>query len=842
MTDDALKPPPPPVFNLPPRRAPAPPSPSVPLASSAPSPPVQAPPPLGITMHASSMQSLASASKFTPQGVLIRLRGIQRALADSIGQRPGSRLYAAWQRWDARLARLAREAESRPQVAIALVGGTGAGKSTLVNALLEERLLPVSNMRACTAAISEVAYAEDGRYSAAIEFVPRASWEMEIADLLEDLRDDRQADDEGDSEGSSPIRATISQAARDKIRAVYGIPEEPSEGRADSRWHWPDLDSRRLREQEPPEITSALDAGEETVSSETIEDFRKVLDKYLNGKNRFWPIVKAVRIRGPFAALRGGATLIDLPGINDPNEAREEVTRRYLKECRFVWIVFNIKRVLTKDLLSLMQSDDFLRQVVLDGRENALTLIGTASDDIDVDAGRAEFNLDDEEDETGIILARNRAVRVVVKEQLAQLASQLAMAAHAEPQRAEELARSFQTSGIYTVSAREYLRLSGASRTKNVVLDSAEQTEIPELRNHMDAICEGYGVEAQARSHHRQLDLLLDEIDREVQVQERALRQLSERSEQERKEAEAAVQTANTFLDQRLDTARVRFRDTLEASQGILGERMKLAVERARHGLDQTTVRWGAMHWCTVRAVVRRDGVYNGTTGRHDFARDIADPILNAITFAWAEFFGDRLGQALETNTEQLLRLAADHGRDLRSKLAAVDARRGAADTADEALERLLATTEKVLRELVSGSKIEMRRTIDDVRRSLYEEIPRQVQANMRRAFAQASEERGSGMKRRMVDTLATHARSVSREMFADTEEAITEGVRNLIDSLDRSFQGMATTVRDHAGIGSRQLTTGIGELPANAIAQEQADIRAVDALLSSLRRDAATA
>ncbi len=823
MTGDNLKPPPAPVFNLPPRRPPAPPEPQsrhvlpdLPRLAPEDEPTLAAPP-------AFDTPSPLNLAAHTPQGVLLRARGIQRALTDTIGRRPDSRLYPSWQVWDQRLARLALEAEGRPQVAIALVGGTGAGKSTLVNALLEERLLPVSNMRACTAAISEVAFAEDGRYTAEVEFVPRASWEAEIGALLEDLRDAQQAEgDGGDPDDPAATQSAIPQAARDKLRAVYGAPGgEGGEGSEARDWLWHALDLRQLRDREPPEIAAALDAGAETIAAETIEEFRKVLDLYLNGKNRYWPIVKRVRIRGPFAALRGGVTLIDLPGINDPNEAREEVTKRYLKECRYVWIVFNIKRALTKDLLSLMQSHDFLRQIVLDGREDALTLVGTASDDVDPEAGRAEFGLEEEADEAQVIAARNREVRKVVGEQLVELAGRLAAAAQ-ETARADELARALQASDVFTVSAREYLRLKGVSRTRNAVLDTPEATELPALRAHMVQISAGYGLEAQARAHHRQLDLLLAEVDRATQVQSRALQQLGERTEQERKEAEAAVYAATSFLDGRLANETDRFRQALEAGQDVLGERMKLAVQRAQYGLDQTTGRWGAMHWATIRAVARRDGIYAGATGRHDFARDISNPILDAITFAWAEFFGDRLGRTLEEGTERLLKTSEEYGRDLVGRLAQLDARRAGGADDGAALERLLETTEKVLREQVHQSKAEMRRKIDEVRRTLYEEIPRQVQANMRRAFTKASEERGSGMKRRMVDTLATHARSVSATMFADVEEKIAEGVRGLNDTLARGYGGMAATVRSHADLGSRHLTADIGQLSQATIAREQ--------------------
>ena len=44
-----------------------------------------------------------------------------------------------------------------PQTVIAVVGGTGEGKSSLMNALLDHRsVLPTSGIRACTAVVVEV--------------------------------------------------------------------------------------------------------------------------------------------------------------------------------------------------------------------------------------------------------------------------------------------------------------------------------------------------------------------------------------------------------------------------------------------------------------------------------------------------------------------------------------------------------------------------------------------------------------------------------------------------------------------------------------------------------------
>jgi hypothetical protein len=147
-------------------------------------------------------------------------------------------------------------------------------------------------MASCTAAISEVYFREGPGYEAEVEFITRDSWEREIALLRADIADEQATDD-------TEVDLTIPRAARQKLQAVYR-----PEGVTGSIV----LDLDHLTE--PLEIAEALDQGSVHFSSGNLDDFRKRIRKYLDAQERFWPIVKAVRVGGAFPALSGGAKLI----------------------------------------------------------------------------------------------------------------------------------------------------------------------------------------------------------------------------------------------------------------------------------------------------------------------------------------------------------------------------------------------------------------------------------------------------------------------------------------------------------------------------------------------------
>ena len=742
-----------------------------------------------------------SASLSTPHSVIERAERFISRLA------PVLQPFERWTAWEKQLLKIIADAPMRPEVSVSLVGGTGAGKSTLVNALLEARVLPVGNMKACTAAISEVSYSEQHGYIAEVEFVPRIAWEREVEALIGDLKDssERSKLAPEDEPTHSPEPSYLASTARDKLWTVYGKPGgDPAH-----------LNIAHLTE--PAEIKLALDRGVQILKAESLDEFRKQISLYLDSEHRFWPIVKTVKIRGPFPALECGAKLIDLPGINDPNEAREAITKEHLKTCRYVSIVFNIKRVLMKDLTSLMQSPEFIRQVVMDGRANALTLVATASDDIDYDVALEHYELSDDTAESVVVEYRNREAIDEVRRQLEGIAADIASRADGDGAALESLQAQFRTSKIVTTSAREYLRLRHLYKGRTAVLETIEQTQLPALRAHLTEISSAYGVEAKARSEHKQLSILFKEMEREVTSRKLALKRSIETSQTQRQEVIRAAKAAQRFLSERLKEAEELFDEGLADARKQFEEALTRAIREAELELVKVRVRWECMYWSTIRAVARRNGVFHGSTGRHDFPADIADPILDKITFAWAEFFGSKLSTLLERGTIRLEKIADAHRRELLDVLQRISSDEASRSGVDKIGE----TTEAVLTELLSQTQESMKDKIDRVRRALHDRIPDQIRANMRAAFDLAAEERGRGMKARMIDRISGHAKRTAKVMFEDARAAVLEGIGGLADELKKRERDMGNAVTRQSALMIENVTNVSPGLSPDEIARE---------------------
>ncbi|KAE9376210.1 hypothetical protein N431DRAFT_532541 [Stipitochalara longipes BDJ] len=235
---------------------------------------------------------------------------------------------------DTRLKEIAaiKERKKECEVRIGFLGGTGTGKSSLINALLKMSVLPRNEEVASTAVPVEVSYNhnEDPAYlyRAIIEGISKAEFTKEIQDLFEAKRlwdiGPEGEDDEPDVEIYQQMLTTI-----EKIKWLY-----PDLQRVE------DLSNRSAIELlDAPYVKKMLDSKTH-VSAENEASFAKHIKKYIESSKpkegetaaiSLWPLVKVVRIYVKAEILKPGIILVDLPGSHDTSAARVAVTDNYRK-------------------------------------------------------------------------------------------------------------------------------------------------------------------------------------------------------------------------------------------------------------------------------------------------------------------------------------------------------------------------------------------------------------------------------------------------------------------------------------------------------------------------------
>jgi len=251
---------------------------------------------------------------------------------------------------------------------VGIVGNTGAGKSSVTNAMLdEERLVPTNCMRACTAVVTEISYNDtEDPYYAEIEFITAQDWEKELKTLFEDLLDGN-----GNVSRDCVKEDTEAGVAYAKIRAVYPkmTKEEIAKSSVNGLVHQRDVvgllgSSKTIKESDSVQFYKRLQHYVDSKEKSTGDEEK---DKKRKRQMEYWPLIKVVRLYVKAPALSTGAVIVDLPGVHDSNAARAAVAEGYMKQCTGLWIVAPINRAVDDKAAKSLLGESFKRQLKMDG-------------------------------------------------------------------------------------------------------------------------------------------------------------------------------------------------------------------------------------------------------------------------------------------------------------------------------------------------------------------------------------------------------------------------------------------------------------------------------------------
>lgn len=687
-----------------------------------------------------------------------------------------------WKRWMAEAVAIQTLLERPQAVQVALVGTTGAGKSTLLNALLGVQLLQVGVVQSITSFVTLVRHADGPGYRVEIDFSTPEEWAAEVDRLLNAVA----PGDTDDGEAKS-----IVNNLRRRVEAVYGFKLDDPQSLA------------RIPSLRPaPDAQRVFEGGARTTHAfQDPQSMVKHLRSVVRAESAVWPLVKQVTISGAFAALRGGIELVDLPGTNDLNDARVDVTREFIRNAPFVWLVFSMKRGLTADGRDLLEREKILRTLVLSGSYHALQLIGTHADDIDPSVAD-QFGLDpDDHTNSELVSAYRSQFRESSREVLLQVVDSLIGGGddHVTCDRMRQMARE---APIHAVSARAYNQMSGIVRANvNFGLTDLEETGVPEVQRALRAIADEVGDGLAGRTALQRIEHLQSEIASFFRARAAA--------------GNPAVARAQAELDVEVRRLKDKTQRQLTEAKAQLEERRRSFLTRVKP-MTQSSVQevtkvaqsWQDIHWGTLRAVVKREGVFKSPSSgrRYDLNEDLVDSLLNQLPVTWEAYFTTELGSVRERLVQRLTDFTedfVDRARNLSE---------GLGGRTHELLDQQLTSFRGRIAFASEQCALEMSQRVAEIRRQAANGMSHAAKASMVPAYERASGEAGPGVKIRMLDHIQPAAREAAAPIFSTIESDLVTRLGELESMLIPLFATLERACVEQATMIAGNLALDIDE------------------------------
>ncbi|XP_012786741.3 nuclear GTPase SLIP-GC [Ochotona princeps] len=345
---------------------------------------------------------------------------------------------------------------------IGLFGSTGAGKSSVLNAVIQQAMfLPVSGESTCTSCIVQVSSGHREQYEAKIHLLSDQEWKEELKNLTKLLH--RTEDPSGEEADAWDNEDGAMEEAMWKLQVVYGIGAENKS--------YEELLRMKPKAKIPASRVITLKAEEAEELSVKLDPYIRTQQRDWDGEpseTQIWPLIKLVEVTlAKSELIPEGVVLVDIPGTGDFNSKRDEIWKKTIDKCSVIWVISDIERV-----SGGRAHEDLLNESIKAcqrGFCRDIALVVTKTDKLHLPEYLRERKMGNQAvpSQREAVLERNEMIKLqrnrILKEKLKRR-----LPADSKLLVASDL--------VYTVSAQEYWQ--------QTVL-TEEETEIPKLREYI---------------------------------------------------------------------------------------------------------------------------------------------------------------------------------------------------------------------------------------------------------------------------------------------------------------------------------------------------------------------
>ena len=268
---------------------------------------------------------------------------------------------------------------SKEDIPIAILGGTGVGKTALLNAL-SNAVIGISGAGDIQSGAPLVIRSNNkNEFEARVELLGNDK----ISSMLKDAISNSK---EGIDYALLPHEQGIDDASKAMIKLIF--PDYNFESPSNN----PTFDDDMIEKAVLDKVESIVKKIRTPKSK--AHELTEFISRFTHCSGDCWQLTSKVTVEGPFTGFSPGVSIIDLPGTRDMSLHRSEMTRKYLKQANQV-IVVTTDRGLESDIFEELHNAGFIADLISNPRRAQILVIGTKLDTADNQGDTIKYKTED---------------------------------------------------------------------------------------------------------------------------------------------------------------------------------------------------------------------------------------------------------------------------------------------------------------------------------------------------------------------------------------------------------------------------------------------------------------